>query len=170
MKDNFEKSLALVLKHEGGYVNNPKDPGGMTNLGVTKKVWDAYIGHVSTEAEMRGLTPALVGPLYKKLYWDISRCDELPSGVDYAVFDFAVNAGVSRSIKVLQSALGVTQDGQIGPATLTKLVGVNAKELLNQFSQSKTNFYKSLATFSTFGKGWLNRVASVQTEAATMIV
>lgn len=170
MKDNFDKSLAMVLKHEGGFSNLKQDPGGMTNLGVTKKVWDAYIGRTSTEAEMRALTPTMVGPLYKKQYWDACKCDELPIGVDYLVFDFAVNAGVNRSAKTLQTALGAVADGVIGAGTLAKVGEHNAQELIQKFSNAKTNFYKSLTTFSTFGKGWLNRVASVKTEAENMLV
>jgi lysozyme family protein len=169
MKENFNEALQLVLKHEGGFVNHPADPGGMTNLGVTKKVWEAYIGHSVGEIEMRALTPEKVAPLYKKMYWDRCMCDDLPSGVDYAVFDFAVNAGVGRSSRVLQGAVGAVQDGVIGVNTIEKAKAMPAQELLNKFSEAKETFYRSLPTFSTFGKGWLSRVASVQIEATHMI-
>ena len=92
MKENFAEALEHVLKHEGGYVNHPSDPGGMTNLGVTKRVWEEWIGHEVDEKTMRALTPADVGPMYKAKYWDKVKGDELPSGVDYAVFDAAVNS------------------------------------------------------------------------------
>jgi lysozyme family protein len=86
MKDNFQSSLAHVLKSEGGFVNHPKDPGGMTNLGCTKNTWEEYVGHPVSEADMRALTPELVYPLYKRKYWDKVAGDDLPSGLDYAVF------------------------------------------------------------------------------------
>ena len=83
MKRNFDECLAMLLSHEGGFVNHPKDPGGMTNLGVTKAVYDKYVGHESTEAEMRALTREDVAPIYKANYWDKACCDDLPSGVDW---------------------------------------------------------------------------------------
>ena len=92
MKKNFDKCLAMLLKHEGGFVDHPKDPGGMTNLGVTKAVYDKWIGRESTEEEMRGLTQDDVAPIYKKNYWDRCKCDDLPSGADWSVFDWAVNS------------------------------------------------------------------------------
>ena len=86
MKDNFEESLAHVLKSEGGYVDHPKDPGGATNLGTTKKVWEEWVGHEVTKDDIKALTVADVAPLYKARYWDKCRCDDLPHGVDFAVF------------------------------------------------------------------------------------
>ena len=91
MKDNFVKCLTMLLKHEGGYVNHPRDPGGMTNLGVTKKVYERWIKRKVTEQEMKDLKPENVAPIYKVNYWDAVRGDDLPSGVDWAAFDWAVN-------------------------------------------------------------------------------
>ena len=99
-------------------MNHPKDPGGMTNLGCTKKVWEEHCGHEVDEKTMRALTPADVAPLYKTKYWDKVRGDELPSGVDYAVFDAAINSGPGRAAKWLQTCVGVEPDGGIGPKTL----------------------------------------------------
>ena len=167
MKENFDSALAHVLKSEGGWVNNPKDPGGETNLGVTKVVWEAWVGHpVET---MKGLTPEDVAPMYRKKYWDAVHGDDLPTGVDYLAFDFAVNAGPGRSVKLLQQALGVTADGAIGPGTLAAIKAADPKALVEKFSEMKENFYKSLPTFGTFGTGWLRRVAEVKTIADTMI-
>ena len=87
MKENWENAFLAVLKHEGGYVNHPRDPGGMTNLGVTKRAWEAYVGHEVDEAAMRALTPDVVKPFYKKMYWDKIKGDDLPPGVDYAAYD-----------------------------------------------------------------------------------
>ena len=169
MLSNFPASLALVLKAEGGFVNHPRDPGGMTNLGGTRNVWKEWVRHEVDEAEMRSLTPELVAPLYKARYWDACKCDDLPRGVDYAVFDSAVNMGPFRAAKLLQAALGVTADGVIGRATIAAATAADPVELLEAFSQGKEAFYQSLATFQTFGKGWLNRVTHVQDAAEQMM-
>ena len=107
MQNNFDNCLALLLKSEGGYVNNPKDPGGRTNLGVTQKTWEAWVGRESSEKEMRALTKDQVAPLYKAKYWTACYGPQLPLGVDYAVFDAAVNMGVGRAVKLLQESLGI---------------------------------------------------------------
>ena len=169
MLSNFPASLALVLQSEGGFVNHKFDPGGMTNLGVTRNVWKEWVKRDVDEAEMRSLTPELVTPLYKARYWDACKCDDLPRGVDYCVFDSAVNMGSSRAAKLLQAALGVTADGAIGRATIAAATAADPVELLETFSLGKEAFYQSLPTFATFGKGWLNRVAHVQDAAEQMM-
>jgi lysozyme family protein len=169
MLSNWSNAFALMLKSEGGFVNHPSDPGGMTNLGVTKATWENWVGRESDEAEMRGLTPEKVEPLYKKKYWDAVRGDELPPGISYLCFDFAVNAGAGRSIKTLQTAVGVTPDGGFGPMTMEAVQAVDPVELIERFSQAKEDFYRSLNTFATFGKGWLNRVADVKVKASSML-
>ena len=140
MESNFTEALKHVLKHEGGYVNHPSDPGGMTNLGVTRKVWESWTGKQATEADMRALTPEVVAPLYKKMYWDKVQGDELPVGVDYAVFDFAVNAGVSRASRALQNILFVASDGIIGPNTLRVAAQRDPKELIELYSEDRRLF------------------------------
>ena len=169
MLSNFSASLALVLKSEGGFVNHRNDPGGMTNLGVTRNVWKEWVKHEVDETEMRSLTPELVAPLYKTNYWDACKCSDLPIGVDYVVFDSAVNMGAFRAAKLLQAALGVKADGIIGRATIAAATAADPAELVESFSLGKEAFYQSLPTFSTFGKGWLNRVAHVQDVAEQMI-
>ena len=169
MLSNFPAALALVLKSEGGFVNHPSDPGGMTNLGVTRNVWKEWVKRDVDEAEMRSLTPELVTPLYTARYWDSCKCDDLPRGVDYAVFDSAVNMGPGRAAKLLQTALGVMADGAIGRATIAAATAADPVELLEAFSLGKEAFYQSLPTFATFGKGWLNRVAHVQDAAEQMM-
>lgn len=169
MRSNWDNSFKLMLKSEGGFVNHPSDPGGMTNLGVTKATWENWVGRESDEAEMRGLTPEKVEPLYKKKYFDAVRGDELPMGLDYLMFDFAVNAGAGRAIKTLQTAVGVTPDGGFGPMTMAAVQAVDPNELIERFSQAKEDFYRSLTTFATFGKGWLNRVADVKVKASAML-
>ena len=169
MLSNWPAALALVLKSEGGFVNHKFDPGGMTNLGVTRNVWRDWVKRDVDEAEMRSLTPELVTPLYKARYWDACKCDDLPRGVDYCVFDAAVNMGSGRAAKLLQAALGVTADGAIGRATIAAATAADPVELLEAFSLGKEAFYQSLPTFATFGKGWLNRVAHVQAAAEGMM-
>jgi len=169
MNSNWKKSFELMLESEGGYVNNPADSGGMTNLGVTKATWENWVGRESDESEMRGLTPEKVEPLYKKKYWDAVRADELPSGIDYLIFDMGVNSGPGRSIMLLQSAVGVTPDGGFGPMTMAAVQAVDPVTLIERFSAEKVVFYRSLNTFATFGNGWLNRVAKVKAEALTMV-
>jgi lysozyme family protein len=169
VKANFEPSLAAVLQHEGGFVNHPSDPGGMTNLGVTKAVWEEFSGKPATEKDMRGLTKEMVAPLYRKRYWDACRCNDMPSGIDYLVFDFAVNAGCSRSAKTLQQALKIQTDGIIGPVTLKAVKEADAKQFIEAFSKVKEEFYRRLPTFYVFGKGWLNRVEGSKKIAKGML-
>ena len=168
MKENFDLALRALLKHEGGYVNHPSDPGGMTNLGVTKRVWEEWVGHEVDEKQMRALTPELVAPLYKKKYWDKVCGDELPTGVDLAVFDLAVNSGPGRAAKMLQKVLGVTQDGAIGPQTLLKAVNIDSSKLVADYNAERLAFLKALPTWDTFGKGWGRRVAEVTEQATHM--
>jgi lysozyme family protein len=168
VKDNFDQCLALVLKSEGGYVNNLKDPGGRTNLGVTQKVWEDWVGHPVGEADMRALGPQDVAPLYKKQYWDKISGDSLPLGIDYAAFDMAVNSGVSRAAKTLQQVLSVVPDGKIGKATIDACEAANAREIATGICEKRLAFLQSLSTYGTFGKGWSNRVSSVEKAAFEM--
>lgn len=168
MKDNFDSALKAVLHHEGGYVDHPADPGGMTNLGVTKKVWEEWVGHPVDEKQMRALTPELVGPMYKAKYWDKIRGDDLPTGVDYAVFDAAVNSGPGRAAKWLQGCVGVEQDGGIGPKTLAAVAKFDPAGLVEDYAKRRLSFLMDLPHWGTFGKGWSRRVAEVQTVASTM--
>ena len=168
MKENFDTALKALLKHEGGFSNHPADPGGMTNLGVTKRVWEEYVGHAVDEQTMRGLTPEAVAPLYKTRYWDAVKGDDLPSGVDLCVFDCAVNSGVGRASKLLQRAAGVADDGKIGPGTLQAVMAKDPKELVDAFCDQRQAFLEALPTFATFGKGWSRRVAEVREQGENL--
>lgn len=162
MKDNFESALKAILHHEGGYVNHKLDPGGMTNLGVTKRVWEEWVGHEVDEKTMRNLTPEIVGPMYKAKYWDKIKGDDLPTGVDYVVFDAAVNSGPGRAAKWLQACVGVEPDGGIGPKTLAAVKAFDANQLIEDYAKRRLSFLMDLKTWDTFGKGWGRRVAEVQ--------
>ena len=169
MKSNFQKALAAVLIHEGGFVNNLRDPGGMTNLGCTKQTWEEWVGHPVDERTMRALTPGDVAPLYKRKFWDKICADDLPDGVDYVVFDCAINSGPGRAAKFLQSCVGVEPDGGIGPKTLAAVKAFDAKQLVQDFSKRRLSFMMDLPTWATFGKGWSRRVNEVEATGLKMI-
>ena len=168
MKANFDAALKAILHHEGGYIFHKDDPGGMTNLGVTKNVWEEWVGHDVDEKTMRSLTPQTVGPMYKAKYWDKVKGDDLPTGVDYAVFDAAVNSGPGRAAKWLQGCVGVEQDGGIGPKTLAAVATFDPAVLVEDYAKRRLSFLMDLPHWGTFGKGWSRRVAEVQTVAASM--
>jgi lysozyme family protein len=171
MIGNFDTCFDLMLAHEGGYVDHPSDPGGRTNLGVTQRVWEEWLGRPVSEKEMRALTPAMVKPLYKRKYWDACRADDLVAGVDYCVFDVAVNSGPGRAIKFLQSCVGVTADGGFGPATMAavKESEKDPARLIEMYCARRLEFLQSLKTFETFGKGWSRRVQEVKDKALKML-
>ena len=169
MKENFEKALQMLLKHEGGYVNHPRDPGGETNHGVTRSVWEKWIGKPLETGDMGKLTQTDVAPLYKYEYWRRLKCDDLPSGLAFFCFDWGVNSGTSRSAKALQGIIGATQDGGIGPKTLKMLAEHDAKEVLHKMHHKRQGFYEGLSTFDTFGKGWTRRNKEALEEALQLI-
>jgi len=177
MKKNWKQAFEQMLKSEGGFSDDEHDNGnklpdgrkGSTMLGVTQYNWEAHVGHQVTHDDMRKLTPADVEPLYKKKYWDAVRADELPSGIDYMVFDMGVNAGPGRSIKLLQTAVGTTPDGALGPITMKAVQAADPVELIEKFSFWKEQFYRSLDTFNVYSQGWLNRVADVKLKASSML-
>lgn len=166
---DFKECLDLVLKSEGGFVNHPSDPGGMTNLGVTKRVWQEYTGHEADEKEMRSLTPEKVAPLYEQRYWRPTYCEVLPRGLSFLIFSMGINAGTGRSVKLLQSCIGCVADGVIGPKTMELIKSADVTDLIKRFSEARRNYYKSLKTFDVFGKGWLARVDREEAEALNMI-
>ena len=163
MSQNFSNVLPLVLAHEGGYVNHPKDPGGATNKGVTQKVYDDYRRNRGLEPRsVRSITRAEIHDIYKFQYWDMVNADRLPAGLDYAVFDYAVNSGPNRAAKELQRLLRLNQvDGQIGEGTL-RAVNDAANEdevkLIADYCNRRMSFLRRLKTYSTFGRGWKRRV------------
>lgn len=164
--NNFKECLDLVLKSEGGWVNHPSDPGGETNLGVTKRVWEEYVGHpVKT---LKNLTNDDVAPLYELKYWRTAYCEVLPRGLDFVVFSMAVNAGPGRSIKLLQSAIGCVSDGVIGPRTRGLISSSNSADIIQKFSTARREYYKSLKLFPIFGKGWIARCDREEQEALNM--
>lgn len=169
MKNDFEKCLSFVLQSEGGFALLPNDPGGATNFGVTKATYEKFIGHPVSVDDMRALTVDQVYPLYRRMFWDVIQGDDLPCGVDYAVFDYAVNSGVGRAAKALQQAVGVTVDGSIGPMTLAAVKAADPATTVNKICDGRLAFMQSLTTWKYFGKGWSNRVSDVKQKALAMI-
>ena len=157
MKENFEQSLKMLLHHEGGYVWHPEDPGGETNLGVTRAVYEQWVGRQVMDGEMKALTVADVAPIYKTNYWDRIRGDDLPSGLDFAAFDWAVNSGTGRPAKVIQKYISAKQDGAIGPKTLALVAENDPSKMIQYLYEARQKFYERLKTFETFGKGWTRR-------------
>jgi lysozyme family protein len=166
---NFENALEIILEHEGGYVNHPKDPGGETNLGVTKRVYEDFGG----EKEMKELTQEDVEPIYQENYWDKCKCDDLPAGLDLCVFDFGVNAGPGRAAKYLQTMIGTVADGGIGPNTLKTLSSYvdthGVVKTVEQYQANRQEYYEGLSTFDTFGRGWTRRVEETTEKALDWI-
>ncbi len=168
MKANFDKCLEMLLHHEGGYVWHPEDPGGETNLGVTRAVYEQWVGRQVMDGEMKTLTPDDVAPIYKKNYWDKVRGDDLPAGLDWAAFDWAVNSGAGRPAKAIQRCVGATQDGAIGPKTLAAIANKEPDKIIEYVHDLRQKFYERLKTFKTFGRGWTRRNAETLKAALAM--
>jgi len=166
---NFQECLEIILHHEGGYVNHPKDPGGETNLGVTKRVYEEHGG----TKDMKDLTVEDVAPIYEKGYWNRIKGDDLPNGLNLCVFDFGVNAGTGRAAKYLQRLVGTTADGGIGPNTLkcvNEYVDENGlEETIKAYQEARQAYYEKLSTFETFGRGWTRRVEETTELALKMM-
>jgi len=159
----------MLLHHEGGYVNDSRDSGGMTNLGVTKRVYDKWIDRESTEQEMRDLTPEDVAPIYKKNYWDRVKGDLLPSGLDWACFDWAVNSGSGRPAKAVQRAVGATVDGAIGKKTVALVMEKDPEFIIDYVYIVRKAFYEGLDDYKHFGRGWSRRNKETLKQALSMV-
>ncbi len=153
---DFDKAFDLLIGNEGGYVNNPSDPGGETNWGITRAVAidNDYTGSMKT------MPKEAAKQIYKKMYWDKLQCDQLGFVVAFQLFDAGVNHGNSQAVKFLQRALSVVDDGVIGAKTIAATNSLDDLQIVALFNAERIEFYASLKTFSTFGKGWVRRVAS----------
>ncbi|ESZ37389.1 glycosyl hydrolase 108 family protein [Mesorhizobium sp. L2C067A000] len=168
MDRNFARALSLVLKSEGLWSDNPADPGGATMKGVTLANFRRYVKADATKADLRKISDDQVATVYRRFYWDAVAGAQLPGGVDYALFDYAVNSGPGRAAKCLQAVVGAKQDGKIGPDTLVKLKGMMRATVVDEVCDQRMAFLKRLPTWKTFGKGWSSRVSSVRDEAMKM--
>lgn len=165
----FKKCLELVLKSEGGYIDHKDDPGGRTNLGVTQRVWEEWVGHPVSEKDMKALTPEKVAPMYEMKYWRTSYCEKLPQGLNLLVFSMAVNSGSGRAVKLLQRCLGLVEDGIIGARTMAKIQECSAVDLVEKYSATRKAFYEGLKLFPVFGSGWVARTERERLEALELI-
>ena len=179
MKENYDTFFDELIKHEGGFTDDEGDPGnqcgdghgnkGSTNLGVTAIVWAAWTGKPAPIEVMKQLTKEDIKPMYKSKYWDAVLGDHLPSGVDISVADFGVNAGPSRAAKRLQRVVMATQDGKIGPKTLSMVFNMEPATLLDKYAEAREAYYRSLKTFEIYGRGWLRRNDEVFEKAKSMV-
>lgn len=162
----FSICLSRTLNHEGGYVNHPRDPGGATNFGITQRTYDSWrVAQVKITRPVKHINKDEVQDIYKQYYWSAVKGDHLPAGLDYVVFDAAVNSGVQQSTKWLQTALGVRVDGMIGPVTLTAAAQADTADVILKCIALRQTFLKGLPHWNTFKNGWTRRVASVEAGA-----
>ena len=162
MKTNFTKSLEHVLIHEGGYVEHLNDPGGPTNKGITLRTFRRVYGNDKSIEKLKTISDEQVSHIYYSEYWQACRCDDLPDGIDYVVFDHAVNSGPGRSARWLQAAADVTVDGSIGPISVAATTTVEADRLIYKMCNWRLDFMRNLPTLEDFGRGWQARVDGVR--------
>ena len=167
-EERFDRCLETVLRQEGGFVDHPRDPGGATNMGITLATLRAFRDAEVTADDVRDLTRAEAREIYRARYWTPMRCADLPAGLDLMVFDFGVNAGPSRAVRLLQRVAGVSADGSIGPITLAAARAVPAGGLVEAMAEGRLDYYRGLDGFATFGRGWTARVEEVRRAALAM--
>ena len=155
---SFDQAFEKLIGHEGGYVNNPKDPGGETKYGISKRAYP--------DVDIASLTLEQAKALYRRDYWDRAQCDKLHPVLAFQVFDAAVNSGIGQSIRFLQRAVGVADDGAIGPMTMAAIQRRDSAELVARFNAERLEFMTKLTTWDTFGRGWARRIAANLKEAA----
>lgn len=146
---SFDIAVNLILDHEGGYINHPRDPGGETNFGISKRAYP--------NLNIRDLTRDEAKTIYRRDYWNKVRGDSLPFPVATVLFDMAVNMGVKRAIEMLQRSANVKSDGVFGPKTESALSGLSSAYLVESLTTQRLQYYSSLPTFSRFGNGWIRR-------------
>lgn len=175
-RSRFDICLDQVLRHEGGYADHRSDPGGATNMGITRKTLARW-RRISPwwkldKAEVKALGRPEAARIYRASYWDRSRAGSLPAGLDLTLFDYAVHSGPDRAIRTLQAELGVAADGQIGPSTLeavtTRAARAGLGPLIEAYCDRRLGFLGRLPTFATFGRGWSRRVAGIRKTALAM--
>ena len=166
-RENFDAVMDVIFAHEGGFVNHPRDPGGATNMGITKRTLEAWLGRAVSVDEVKELPKETARDIYREHYWNVIRGDELPAGLDLIAMDGAVNSGPARGAKWLQAALGVVSDGKIGPKTLAAAKAAD-DSVIDAAIGARLAFLRSLPTWPTFGKGWSRRLTETQRAAHSM--
>lgn len=147
----FDTMIDRVLGHEGGYVNDPRDPGGETKFGIAKRSYPS--------ADIKNLTREQAVAIYRADFWNRVQGDKLPPGFVFQALDAAVNHGIGNAVRWMQRAAGVADDGAIGPVTLAAVARADVADLVLNFNAERLAFYTKLSTFDAFGRGWVNRVA-----------
>jgi lysozyme family protein len=165
MQTGFSAAMALVFQHEGGFVDHPLDPGGATNLGITRATLERVRGHPVATSELMALTRDEAAGIYRRLYWDAVAGDALPDGLDLCVFDYAVNSGPDRAARDLQRVLGVAVDRIVGPITLAAAARADRAATIEALTMRRLGFLGRLPTFGIFGRGWRARVADTRNAA-----
>lgn len=168
MRESFDLALKRVLRHEGGWADHPKDPGGATMKGVTLATFRRYYGAERTKRDLHRITDGQIAHIYRNGYWVPLACDDLPVGVDYAAFDAAVNSGPGRAAQWLQWAVGADADGQVGMATLEAVARQRPSITILAQHARRLAFLRGLRTWRTFGRGWERRCAEVRDVALDM--
>jgi lysozyme family protein len=167
---SYGEALARLLVHEGGNDDDPRDPGGRTSRGILQREWDVWRRtRPGLPADVWRAPQNEIEAIYRQNYWNALRCDDLPAGVDYAVFDYGVNSGIGRAAKVLQRLVATAVDGEVGPDTITAARRANAAALIAAICDERLAFLQGLRTWPTFGKGWGRRVREVRAAALAMV-
>jgi lysozyme family protein len=168
-KWTYDEALRCLLAHEGGYTNHPSDPGGPTNFGITIHDYRKYVKPNATAADVRAMRVDEAKAIYRAKYWNAQRCDELPAGVDYSVFDYGVNSGIGRSGKVLRRIVGLPDRTHVVTDEVLRAVARrDPKALVTAINDERLAFLKRLRTWPVFGRGWGRRVAEVRSVSLRM--
>jgi lysozyme family protein len=164
----YDMALARVLKHEGGYTNHPSDPGGPTNFGITLHDYRRYIDRSGKATDVRNMKLADAAKIYRARYWDALRCDELPAGLDYAVFDYGVNSGIARAARVIRRLMGLAAGDVLHDAAIAAIGKADPQTTISRLCDERLAFLRSLSTWPVFGAGWGRRVAEVRRDGLAM--
>ena len=168
MRHHFDECLAFTLRAEGGFSDHAADPGGATNMGVTRATLAAVRGHAVSKADVRALTRAEAADIYRSLYWKAVRGDELPGGVDAVVFDHAVNSGPRAAIHTLQGALGFKQTGVLSRRCVLSAQGADYAALVRKLCSARMDFLRRLSTWLVFRRGWTARLEALEKMALAL--
>lgn len=172
-EENFENCNALVLIHEGGYVNHPEDPGGATNKGITQRTYDSWRRRTGAGTKhVKYITQREVDAIYREDYWNPIKGDLQPIGIDYTTYDASVNSGIGRGPKWIQKAIGVVADGRVGPKTLARMNSLTEEETVKALKKAaslRMGFLRGLSHWKTFGRGWTRRVHEVEAGSIGMV-
>jgi lysozyme family protein len=166
--DCYAEAISRLLASEGGYVNHPSDPGGPTNFGITIADYRKFVKRDASAADVRAMKADEAKAIYRAKYWGAMHCDNLPAGLDYCVFDYAVNSGIGRVPKVLQRILGISVTGRMDEATVAAVRGREARALIQLVCDERLRFLQGLKTWPVFGKGWAKRVGEVRLAALAL--